>query len=337
MNRNRLYIVIFILLVGIAAALYLKRGGNSSLKSKLKDFAVEDTASIDKVIISDKTGKILVLSKKNKVWFANDSVKVRMDILNVLLETIKRVEVKSPVNKAMRENLLKQMATGAVQVEIYSDGSLEKKYYVGGPTMDGFGTFMLLDGADDPFITHIPGFEGYLTVRFNSDIRVWRDREIFRISPQNLKIVQISYPTNKASSFTLNIENKDYIKLFNQAGDTAANGVNGEFLRKYLTAFADIQYENVVDPKRIDLDAMLIPENLLAVITVYNKEGEKRTVELFKRYFDGEKFLPKSEEYDFDRDRCFVRLNGNTVYNGQYRVFNKLIVSYKDFFSAPIQ
>ncbi len=338
MNRNRIYIVLLVALLVITGVLYYQRGGSGSIKSELKSFAVEDTASIDKIVLSDKQGKVLTLSKKNKRWFANDSIAVRRDMMKILLETIKRVEVKAPVNKAMRANLMKQLATGAVQVEVYTDGDLERKFFVGGPTMDGFGTFMMLDGADDPFITHIPGFEGYLTVRFNTNALVWRDREIFRYAPQDIKIVRIEYPQNKESSFTLNIQGKDYVSLFNDAGDTAGGKINGEFLRNYLVAYTDIQYENMVDPSKIpNLSEIMSNENLLAIITVYDKEGQKKTVELYKRYFDGVKFLPKSEDYDFDRDRCFVRLNGKTVYNGQYVVFNKLIVSYKDFFSTPLQ
>ncbi len=338
MKKNRIYILILLLLIIITAVLYYKRGGTGTIQSELKSFSVEDTTAIDKIVLSDKQGKVLVLTKKNNAWYGNDTVKVRRDIIGTLLETIKRVEVKSPVNKAMRANVMKQLATGAVQVEVYTDGDLERKFFVGGPTMDGFGTFMMLDGADDPFITHIPGFEGYLTVRFNTNVLVWRDREIFRYAPQNIKIIKIEYPTSKDASFTLKIEGKDYISLFNEAGDTASAKINGEFLRKYLVNYSDIQYENMVDPKKIpNLAELLIKENLLATITVYDKEGNKRSVELYKRYFDGLKFLPSSEDYDFDPDRCFVRLDGKNLYNGQYAVFNKLIVSYKDFFSAPLQ
>ncbi len=337
MKKNRIYIFVLLLLLVLAAVLYYKKGSKGSISSSLKDFAVEDTASIDKIIISDKTGKVLNLTKKNKIWFVNDSIRVRKDVIGILLETIKRVEVKSPVNKPMKENLMKQLATGAVQVEIYTDGSLEKKYFVGGATMDGVGTFMLLDGADDPFITHIPGFDGYLTVRYNANVEVWKDREIFRIAPQDISIIQIEYPQSNEASFTLKVEGAKHVSLFNKAGDTAKGGINGEFLRNYLIGYADIQYENILNTKKVNIEQLLIPENLIAIITVYNKEGQAKKVELYKRYFDGEKFLPKSEEYDFDRDRCFVRINGGTVYNGQYRVFNPLIASYKDFFSTPVK
>ena len=335
MKKNKLYILILLVLLVLAGYLYYKKGGNGSIRSDKMAFAVEDTAAVDKIVISDKTGKVLSLTKKNKIWYVSDSIRVRRDVIGVLLETIKRVEVKSPVNKPMRSNLMKQLATGAVQVEVYSDGSLERKYYVGGPTMDGTGTFMLLDGAEDPFITHIPGFEGYLTVRFNTNIQVWKDRGIFRIAPQNISVIKIEYRESAEASFILKIQGKDYVSLMNMAGDSAKSGINGEFLRKYLVGFSDVQYENPVDVRKVPLPELLIPQNLLAVITVFEREGAQHKVELFKRYFNGEKFLPKSEQYDFDQDRCFVRVNGNQVYNGQYRVFNNLIVNYKEFFSAP--
>jgi hypothetical protein len=338
MKKNRIYFIILIILAVLTAVLYYSKGGLSSISKKSSEFAVEDTASIDKIILSDKSGKVLVLTKKNKIWYGNDSVRVRRDIIGTLLETIKRVKVKSPVAKPMRANIMKQLATGAIQVEVFVNGDAEKKYFVGGPTMDGFGTFMLLDGADDPFITHIPGFEGYLTVRYNTNVLVWKDRELFRYAPQNISIIKIEYPGNKESSFTLKVEGKDYVSLYNEAGDTASSKVNAEFLREYLRNYTDVQYENIADPKRItNLNELLSPENFLGKITVFDKEGGSRRIELFKRYFDGQQFIQKSEEYDFDRDRCFVRLNGKEVYNGQYIVFNKLIVSYKDFFLSPLQ
>lgn len=337
MKKNRIYIILLVVLLALAAYLYVKKGGNGSINSNKLAFSIEDTASLDKIILSDKTGKILQLTKKNKTWFVNDSILVRRDVMGVLLETIKRVEVKSPVNKPMKENLMKQLATGAIQVQLFSDGDMLRKYFVGGPTMDGVGTFMLLDEADEPFITHIPGFEGYLTVRYNTDISVWRDRGVFRIPPQNISIIQVDYPQAPEASFTLKIEGKQYVSLFNRSGDTAKNNINAEFLRKYLLAFSDVQYENMVNLKRVPVDELLIPQNLLATITVFEKEGIKHQVELFKRYYNGENFLPKSEMYDFDQDRCFVRVNGKSIYNGQYRVFNSLIVNYKEFFSSPIK
>lgn len=189
----------------------------------------------------------------------------------------------------------------------------------------------------EPFITHIPGFDGYLTLRFNTNAALWKDKIIFKYFPEQISIIEIVYPNRPKESFRLRLEGRDYVGLSNFAGDTAKANINADFLRNYLNNYANIQFENVADPKKIPLEEVMIEENFLASITVYDKEGKSKKVELYKRYFDGLNFLPRSGEYDFDRDRMFMRMGPNTVYNVQYFVFNKLIVTYKDFFSTPIK
>lgn len=335
MKKNTIYILVLLVLLALAYYVYTTKGSKSSISDRLKDFAVEDTSSIDKIIISNKNGSVLKLVKTDGVWMANDSIKARKDIIRTLLETIKRVSIKSPVNKAMKDNVMKQLATGAVQVEIFVDGDLEKKYYVGGATQDGLGTFFLLDNSDEPMITHIPGFDGYLTVRYNSNAEVWRDREVFRYYPQNIDIISIEYPNLNKESFNLRISGKDYISLTNKAGDTATNNINGEYLRNYLINYTDVQYENIANPKKIKLGELLLPENLICIITVFDKSGKSKKVELFRRFFDGQNFLPQGSDLELDTHRMFIRVNGKDVYNAQYNAFSKLIVRYSDFFSVP--
>ncbi len=336
MKKNILYIVLLLILGGLAFYIYQTRGSKSSISKSLNQFAVADTSAIDKIIISDKSGKVLTLTKKNKTWFASDSIRVRRDVIKSLLETTKRVTVKSPVNKAMKENVMKQLATGGVQVQIFTDGDLEKSYIVGSPTQDALGTYFLLNGADEPFIVHIPGFDGYLTVRYNPNLEVWRDREIFRYYPQQIDVVRIDYPGAPEKSFTLRVSGKDYIQLTNMLGDTAKGNINGDFLREYLTAFTDVQYENRADSKKLNFLELLVPENLIAIITVIDKEGKTRKVEMYKRYFDGEKIVASGKDYELDTDRMFAEINDKNVYNAQYRVFSKLIVNFEDFFSKPL-
>lgn len=335
MKKNLIYILLLMVLSATAYYVYTTKGSKSSISNRLKDFAVEDTSSIDKIIISNKNGNVLRLNKVNSSWLVNDTIKARKDIIRTLLETIKRVSIKSPVNKAMKDNVMKQLATGAIQVEIYSDGDLEKKYFVGGATQDGLGTFYLLDGSNEPMIAHIPGFDGYLTVRYNTNAEVWRDREVFRLYPQNIDMVNIQYPSKPNESFNLRISGKDYISLTNNAGDTATNNINGEFLRNYLINFTDVQYENATNPKKIKLGEVLIAQNLICTITVYDKSGTSKKVELFRRYFDGQAFLAYGTEQDLDTHRLFIRVNGKEVYNAQYNAFYKLLVTYNDFFSVP--
>ena len=95
----------------------------------------------------------------------------------------------------------------------------------------------------------------------------------------------------------------------------------------------DIQYENLIKLAPSTRDSVLVPQNLLATICVIDKEGMKKEVQLFKRYWNGRAFVNKGTDVEFDEDRVFVVINHKVVANGQYRTFNKLIVRYQDFTS----
>jgi hypothetical protein len=337
MKKNVIYLIILALLAFAVIYLFKFKGDRSSIASQLKDFAIADTAAISRVVITDKQGKILVLKKEKSGWFVNDTIPARKDIVQVLLETLKRIEVKSPVNKPMRENVMKQLSTGAIKVQVYNNDDLQKSFFVGGPTMDGTGTFMILADADEPLITHIPGFDGYLTVRFNTNAEIWRDREIFRYHPSFIDAIEVQYPTSPAESFVLKVANKDQVSIANGKGEMVKGNVNADFLRSYLDSYMNIQYENIIQLAPSTRDSVLVPQNLLATITVVNKEGAQKSIQIYKRYWNGRAFVDKGTEVEFDQDRVFVVINQKVVANGQYRTFNKLIVRYQDFTNPPIQ
>lgn len=335
---KRIYLYLVILAVLLTAAYYLAtRKGGSTIARNLKSFSVEDTASLTKIFIADKTGKSVLLEKQaNKTWTVNTNFQARPDMIETLLSTLKRVEVKSPVNKPMRQRIMNEMATSATKVEIYKNNSKQKTFYVGGPTQDGLGTFMLLEGADEAFITHIPGFEGYLSTRFATIEDVWKDREVFRFHPALIDIIKVEYPGQPKNSFTLKIQDQQTITLKNDAGDEAKS-VNGDFLRQYLKFYEDIQFESLIKLRPGQQDSVLYPGNLICEITVYDKSGTKKSAKLYRRYYNGLDFAQSGNEAEYDHSRYFVLTPKNGVANAQRRIFEKIMVKYGDFFGEPIE
>src|SRR6478672_3888875 len=97
MKRNRITLIIFLVVAGIAAALWLNRK-EGTLKVPLNNFAVKDTAAITRIFMADRKGNRVTLDRKSPgVWMANQHVIARNDAMNGLLYTIRNVEVKSPV------------------------------------------------------------------------------------------------------------------------------------------------------------------------------------------------------------------------------------------------
>ena len=98
----------------------------------LRDFAVKDTASVDKIFLADKQNATILLERKDNYWTVNGKYRARRDFIDLLLETIHRVEVAEPVVETKTENVLRRISSDGVKVEIYQNGKLAKTYYVGG-------------------------------------------------------------------------------------------------------------------------------------------------------------------------------------------------------------
>jgi len=141
--NNRVIIILIVVLGSLAAYLFIK-DNKGTLKEELTDFAVEDTAAITKIFLVDKAQKSVTLTRvSNNRWRVNDMYYVRRDLIEVLLKTIRLVEVKSPVSKASRSNVLTRLSSGATKVEIYQGAEKPMKvYYVGGATQNTMGVYV---------------------------------------------------------------------------------------------------------------------------------------------------------------------------------------------------
>ncbi|MGZ4061153.1 MAG: hypothetical protein ACXVPU_19130, partial [Bacteroidia bacterium] len=114
MKRNRIAIILVIIL-GSASFWYIVNNRKSTLNAEMRNFAVADTASITKIFLADKEGRTITLERHPEGnWTVNQKYAVRMDALQTLLETIKRVDVKEPVGKKAQDNVIKRLAAKAV-------------------------------------------------------------------------------------------------------------------------------------------------------------------------------------------------------------------------------
>ena len=62
-----------------------------------KDFSIEKTGEIDLIILQNKTPKKVILSKNNEEWKINDLYSARKEAIDLLLETVRDMQIKRPV------------------------------------------------------------------------------------------------------------------------------------------------------------------------------------------------------------------------------------------------
>jgi hypothetical protein len=333
MKRNRTAIILVLLLGGLAFWFIINKS-KTTIKETLRDFAVKDTAAITKIFLADKQGRQITLERENAhKWMVNGKYVARPDVIRILLMTIARVDVKEPVSKGAHDNVVKTIATKAVRCEIWSGDKLMKAYYVGGETQDMTGTYMIMldpetmETSERPFITYIPGFEGYLTTRYLTEEAGWRDRTVFAYTPDQITAVKLETPFNPELGYELKAgANNSYeLKMLND--QRKVEGIDPVAVKQYLSYFQQLNFESfeaTMKQEQIDSVKKSQPINIL---TVTDKSGKTNTVKFYARKPKQEGLIDKNgKTIVFDQERMSALLdNGKDFVMVQYFVFGKVM------------
>lgn len=342
MKKNKIVLIITILLAAVAIFLFTQNH-YSTLKENETDFAVSDTASISRIFIADKSVNSVVIERTLKGWVLDGNIAANNKIVNTLLATLKRMKVKAPVSLASHDNVVRRLSSIAKKVEIYQNvywidlfglklfkhEKLTKVFYVGDVTKDNLGTFMLMEGAERPYIIYLPGFRGFVNSRFSPITDDWRSHIVFSSSLSDIKSLKIYFGKNDSSGFNIDV--------INAMGDYKITRLlNGEILNSFdtlkilnlMTSFDDLRYEsrlnNILPPQKID---SIVNSPSKYEITLVDNSGETTFVKMFER-----NRLPESitKMYDkltpVDHDRMYGLINGGDDFVlMQYYVFDKVL------------
>ena len=340
--KNLIYILLLVVLLIMAGYYYFSEQG-STLEREFSDFAVEDTSLVNKIFIADFDGITATLERQeNNTWLVNDEYKARQDAIDLLLTTFNSIAVKEPVAMAARENIITRMAGKSIKVEIYAGEEIPAKtYYVGNPTKNHFGTYMLLEKngvkSSTPYVTHIPGFSGFLTARFFTDVNLWRDRTIFAIDANEVKSVQISYTEKPLKSFRLS-RNEGSVEVIDLNSRLKIEPLNQLAIEEYLSRFKSIHFEKIVEETPLDnIDSVLATEPL-HVIEVESTSGRKTQVKTYYRPARKSTiFNPATGAYyTYDADRLYGWINEKDFVMIQWPTLDKILAYNSDFIAPEI-
>lgn len=336
-NSSFLIIAILLLLVGVSIYVYKSKSRSGSIDGDDRNFAVKDTASITKIFIANKDGRQSTIERKKNGWVVNNKFNCRTDAMLNLLEAIRNVEVKMPVDKRGRKSVIKLMSSKALKVEIYAGSELIKQYYVGHEAPDSEGSYMLLtdvdngENYDDPYICFIPGFVGYLSPRFITDENEWRDRLVINYIPPQMKRISVQHLDQPAdSSFNIDLASSTSFKLSNSANSSLP--FDEVRMKQYLAYFQNVSYENLITGRNQKLQDSLAQQKPFCIIQVQGTDSEKKEFKFYRKQFTGEKDPEHGVDYTYDPDRLFVRFDNDRQWAlGQYFVFGKLLTTPRYF------
>jgi len=246
MKNNNIWLLLGLALL-VAAAWYVYQQSNKRTlgDSIQQTFLLADTASISKIIITKRLGNSNTLTRTKNGWSINQKTEAAPAIVQQLLVTIHDLQVKRPCTRAEREVVIKEMATDNLKVEIYTGDGSPFIYFLGGPTDESQGNYALLDGSEEPVVLYLPNWQGYISPRFAIDSVEWRNKQLFRSSPQTLQSVSVSFPTNPTEDFTVNVDRTKGFSL--ASGDMMDTAKTAEF----LTAFSRIYISEYLTEPRV--------------------------------------------------------------------------------------
>ncbi len=341
MKKNKAFIIIALLLTALAIYLVINKS-SSTLNVEKTSFAVEDTASITKLFLADKRGFVVTLNRVSTgEWNVNGNYPARQDGINMLLATIKKVEMKAPIGINARENILKDLAARGIKIEIYTnDDEPVKVYYVGGPTPDNSGTYMALeDDGDfsDPYITHIPGFNGFLTTRYIVLDYKWRTSAIFKSTYSEINSVKVEYFQKPDDSFEISKNENGNIVLKSLKFNAPVANFDSIAVKEYLVIYSNIHFEAFEKLKAETRDSILASPKFFSIALTTNT-GKTTTVVAYAIKAKPGAVDLKDNPIDYDPDRMYAKINEEQdLALIQYFTFDKLMKPLSWFETDPVQ
>ncbi len=332
-------IVVLLILAVVSIFIYKSKHSSTTVDEEARNFKFKDTAAITKIFIADKEGNSSTVVRTSKGWIVNDKFPCRSDAILNILEAIKHVEVKMPVPKTGKEGVLKYMASTAIKVEIYSADNLVKQFYVGHPSQDSEGTYMLLSDPEtgknykDPFMCFIPGFKGYLKPRFIANENDWRDRIVLNYIPPQIRQIKVQHFNMPDSSFTIELNSTTSFSLKN------SKNVEIPFdemkMKQYLAYFQNISYEVLITNKNKKLTDSLALNKPFCLISITTTGFKTDEYKFYNKQPVGDVIPEHGVIYQVDPDRLYLRFANDKEWALiQYFVFGKLLITSQYFTPA---
>lgn len=283
---NRTLILLFAVIILGSGAYYLttqkEEGPVTTVVGSDREFSV-DRELVHKIFIADRNGNRTTLERGAEGWIYDKKHPVRPDAIEILLQTIDQIRMRFKPTEAAVPHMVETLATQGLKVEIYGkENELLKSYYIGGATNDERGTYIILDGAEQPYVADVPSWEGNLRFRYNMRGDDWRDRTVLKAKAEEIVSASVEYPKQQNSSFRLiagdEMEVKPYYPLTPQIQAPVQAGRVDAFIHNFASLVAS-SFDNFND----DFES-ITSQVPFAVITVEKKDGSVQSLQLFPIY-----------------------------------------------------
>ncbi len=334
-------LILLLLFIGLGGGAYFisqnKDTTSATSKNADGDFAVKNVDDIYKIFIANKKDYRVLLERKKDHWVYNKKFKARKYAIQDLLTTIENVEMKYTTPRNAEKNMIKNLASSGVKVEIYDkNDNIMKTYYVGASTKNSLGTYMIMEGATEPYVVHNPTFVGMLKGKYYKGEDDWKDLNFFGETVEEIEEVSVEYPKQRNNSFTIFKEGGEFqVKPFFESTPKSKKPLKSGAIENYLNNYYSLHAENFVNklPTR-DSIAQTVP---FVILTLKNTEGETKSARLFPiiqkdEYGNPISFVNKNLASTEAISRYHLDYSDGSFRLVQHRVFERVFWAYNFFF-----
>lgn len=350
MKKFRVSLIILVIL-SILAVILITRNRKDTFQKFENSFAVDDTTNITKIFLTDKFNNSSLLEKQgDSAWTLNNKYVVNKPVLQTMLYTLISIKANQKAPKAARESILKRMSVSGTKIEVYQRvyrvkiGKMklfphEKKsrvYYVGDVTQDNRGTYMLMEGAENPYIVFIPGLRGFVASRYSAKENDWRSHEMINLKLPQIKEISLIFPGIEGYSLILQNNDNRSFRISDPLTGTSYADFDTLRVIEFLGSFKRINYEaiqEVLTDKQKDSINAVMP---FCELKVTDKQGKTKEFTFWKRKTEPGELDIEGNPVEWDNENLFALEKGtNEFLLVQFFVFDKIFRPMPWFLKNP--
>jgi hypothetical protein len=336
MNRL-IWLVLILILLSIGAFLLIKKqeSKKSGVISADRGFTIKSIDEVEKIVIKHVKLQPLIFTKNGKSWLLEGKHPVDHGVFVNLENVLLNMRMNYIPPAASTPTILESIKNNGIQVDLYDGGDQPFKiFYIGSDAPKGDGTYMIMGGATQPYVMHLPGLVGGLRSRFEQPSKNYKDKFIFKFPSEKISTIKVVYPMDNLSSFIIkNNDGKFQVTPILDLVNSPKSPVNLKTLSAYIAQFEMMGTEGIISgiPER---DSLINNNKAVCEITITDKSGG---IENFK-------FLPYDDIVEQEgketntpeelrkQNRVFVITKTGDLHTAQNRVVGGIFLGYKDFY-----
>lgn len=331
MNSNKILLFVFIGLMLVAGLFYFYKGNPNDSGFDLSDrqFAVEDVSKIGLISIERKDYPKIIFTKNGNNWVLNNGREARNESVNYITSIIHKLKIKYIPNQVGSQKIAGIIKKSGIKVILFDNNKKHlKTFYVGPDLGDGTGTAFLMEGARQPYVMFVPGFQGSIRTRFLFEINEYESKAIFNEVAEDIQSVEVKYPYDKPSSYYIERKTVGY-DFYNPYDKLKLPKLNEKLLDAYLENFSNVvaEYNDANNANKEEI----LNSKIYCEVILKRKNGTERTVTLYSLpniEWNENKFSPKEVTED---TRFIAQTNEKQFLLVQQRVMKKVLLAFDSF------